>query len=194
MFPRCSNTSPANPRRRRAAWWSSSSREKGSSYQRPSDHGHSIGKCYRCKSVAEPYPFAAVDSENQAPGRPGPLRPWSRADHVLSQRLENTYFDWMRNIKDWCISRQIWWGRPHPRVVLRRLRGDHREPHRRPGLLKMQKVKTSGGKRTCSTRGSPRPSGPSQRSMAREDRGACLLLSHVRPRHRPDIIFFWWRG
>ena len=52
---------------------------------------------------------------------------------------ENTYFEWMRNIKDWCISRQIWWGHRIPAWYCRKcdsvlvddVRRDHREPHRK---------------------------------------------------------------
>jgi valyl-tRNA synthetase len=78
------------------------------------DHGHSIGKCYRCKTVVEPY------LSPQWFVRTGPLaEPAIKAVEDGSIRFhpkgwENTYFDWMRNIKDWCISRQIWWGHRIP--------------------------------------------------------------------------------
>ncbi len=78
------------------------------------DHAHSIGKCYRCKSVVEPYlsPQWFVNT--------GPLaEPAIKAVEdgrirFFPKGWENTYFDWMRNIKDWCISRQIWWGHRIP--------------------------------------------------------------------------------
>ncbi len=78
------------------------------------DHAHSIGKCYRCRSVVEPY------LSPQWFVRTGPLaEPAIRAVEDGSVRFvpkgwENTYFEWMRNIKDWCISRQIWWGHRIP--------------------------------------------------------------------------------
>ena len=78
------------------------------------DHAHSIGKCYRCKSVVEPYlspqwfvktgPLAGPAIKAVEDGR---IR-------FFPKGWENTYFDWMRNIKDWCISRQIWWGHRIP--------------------------------------------------------------------------------
>jgi valyl-tRNA synthetase len=78
------------------------------------DHAHAVGKCYRCKSVVEPYlspqwfvktgPLAAPAIKAVEDGR---IRFHPRG-------WENTYFDWMRNIKDWCISRQIWWGHRIP--------------------------------------------------------------------------------
>ncbi len=78
------------------------------------DHGHSIGKCYRCKTIVEPY------LSPQWFVKTGPLAaPAIKAVEDGSIRFhpkgwENTYFDWMRNIKDWCISRQIWWGHRIP--------------------------------------------------------------------------------
>jgi valyl-tRNA synthetase len=78
------------------------------------DHAHSIGKCYRCRSVVEPY------LSPQWFVRTGPLA--EPAIKVVEdgrvqfypKGWENTYFEWMRNIKDWCISRQIWWGHRIP--------------------------------------------------------------------------------
>ena len=41
-------------------------------------------------------------------------RPWRTAAHGSSAQWENTYFEWMRNIQPWCISRQLWWGHQIP--------------------------------------------------------------------------------
>jgi len=78
------------------------------------DHAHSIGKCYRCKSVVEPFlspqwfvktgPLAGPAIKAVEDGRV----------RFVPKGWENTYFEWMRNIKDWCISRQIWWGHRIP--------------------------------------------------------------------------------
>jgi len=78
------------------------------------DHAHTIGKCYRCRSVVEPY------LSPQWFVRTGPLaEPAIKAVEdgrvrFVPKGWENTYFEWMRNIKDWCISRQIWWGHRIP--------------------------------------------------------------------------------
>ena len=78
------------------------------------DIEHSVGHCYRCDSVIEPListqwfvrmkPLA--ESAMQAV-RDGDIR-------FVPQRFEKVYFHWMENIKDWCISRQLWWGHRIP--------------------------------------------------------------------------------
>ncbi len=77
-------------------------------------HKHAVGKCYRCRTVVEPYlspqwyvrvkPLADTAMTAVEDGR----------TRFVPKNWENTYFEWMRNIKDWCISRQIWWGHQIP--------------------------------------------------------------------------------
>jgi valyl-tRNA synthetase len=75
---------------------------------------HNVGHCYRCKTIVEPNlskqwfvkvkPLAekAIDAVENG------------STKIVPEIWTNTYFDWMRNIKDWCISRQIWWGHQIP--------------------------------------------------------------------------------
>ena len=77
-------------------------------------HSHSVGVCYRCATPIEPY------LSKQWFGRTKPLAEEAiRAVQdgrirIVPQQWEATYFDWMTNIRDWCISRQIWWGHQIP--------------------------------------------------------------------------------
>ena len=78
------------------------------------EHTHSVGHCYRCHTVVEPYvstqwfvktkPLAKSAIETVKSGR----------IHIVPKLWENAYFNWMENIHDWCISRQIWWGHQIP--------------------------------------------------------------------------------
>jgi len=78
------------------------------------EHAHSIGKCYRCKSVVEPYLSPQWFVKTGPLAEPAIKAVEDGRIRFYPQGWENTYFEWMRNIKDWCISRQIWWGHRIP--------------------------------------------------------------------------------
>ncbi len=75
---------------------------------------HSVGKCYRCKTVVEPY-LSAQWFVKMKPMADKALDAWKKGEIVFYPRKwENTYAHWLENIRDWCVSRQIWWGHRIP--------------------------------------------------------------------------------
>ena len=78
------------------------------------DYSHAVGHCYRCRTMIEPIlskqwfvrvgPLAEKASQAVRDGR----------TRIVPEQWERTYFEWMDNIRDWCISRQIWWGHRIP--------------------------------------------------------------------------------
>ena len=88
-------------------------KEKGF-LEKTEPHKLAVGRCYRCQTVIEPYltPQWFVDikplaEQAMAVVREGKIK-------IIPEGWSNSYFAWMENIKDWCISRQIWWGHQIP--------------------------------------------------------------------------------
>jgi valyl-tRNA synthetase len=78
------------------------------------DHRHSVGHCYRCHTVVEPWLSDQwfVDMKPLAEPAIEVVRDGRVTFHP--KRWENVYFHWMGNIRDWCVSRQLWWGHQIP--------------------------------------------------------------------------------
>ncbi|MFH1757186.1 MAG: valine--tRNA ligase, partial [Pseudomonadota bacterium] len=75
---------------------------------------HSVGHCYRCKTVIEPMVSKQWFVRAETLARPAIEAVQKRATGIIPPVWESTYFEWMNNIRDWCISRQIWWGHRIP--------------------------------------------------------------------------------
>ena len=77
-------------------------------------HKHSVGHCYRCHTVIEPY------ISNQWFVKMRPLADAAiqasknKSVTFFPERWEKVYLSWLENVRDWCISRQIWWGHRIP--------------------------------------------------------------------------------
>jgi len=75
---------------------------------------HNVGHCYRCKTVIEPMVSKQWFVRAETLARPAIEAVQKRATGIIPPVWESTYFEWMNNIRDWCISRQIWWGHRIP--------------------------------------------------------------------------------
>jgi len=75
---------------------------------------HSVGHCYRCNAVIEPF-LSEQWFVRMKPLAEKALASWKRGELIFyPKKWENTYRHWLENIKDWCVSRQLWWGHRIP--------------------------------------------------------------------------------
>ncbi|HXV18636.1 MAG TPA: valine--tRNA ligase, partial [Candidatus Omnitrophota bacterium] len=78
------------------------------------EHVHSVGHCYRCHTIVEPY-FSSQWFVHMKPlAKPAIAAVREGRTVFVPKRWTKVYLEWMTNIKDWCISRQIWWGHRIP--------------------------------------------------------------------------------
>src|SRR5690348_10717815 len=77
-------------------------------------HKMTLGKCYRCKTVIEPYLSIQWFVKIKPLAEPAIKAVEDGRIRIIPEAWTNNYMGWMRDIKDWCISRQIWWGHQIP--------------------------------------------------------------------------------
>mgnify|MGYP006069193573 FL=1 len=78
------------------------------------DYTHNVGKCERCKTTIEPRVSEQWFVKMEELAKPA-LEAVRNGDvKFVPKRYEKTYFNWLENIQDWCISRQLWWGHQIP--------------------------------------------------------------------------------
>lgn len=75
---------------------------------------HNVGCCYRCGNVIEPRVSMQWFVKAKPLAEKAIEAVQSGETKIVPKSWENTYFEWMNNIRDWCISRQIWWGHQIP--------------------------------------------------------------------------------
>jgi valyl-tRNA synthetase len=73
-----------------------------------------VGKCYRCKTVVEPTLSKQWFLKMKPLAEPAIEAVKTHKVRIVPEMWEKVYFEWMENIRDWCISRQIWWGHRIP--------------------------------------------------------------------------------
>ncbi len=81
---------------------------------RVEDYSHNVGCCYRCGTTVEPLVSKQWFVKMEPLAKPAIEAVKSGETKFVPERFDKTYFHWMENIKDWCISRQLWWGHRIP--------------------------------------------------------------------------------
>ena len=157
--------------------------EKQGLMEKQEDYLHSVGHCYRCKTMVEPIlskqwfvkvgPLAEEALKAVRDGR----------TKIVPVQWEKTYYEWMTNIRDWCVSRQIWWGPPHPGLVLF-LRRAYRQPHHPGDLPGLRFHRADPGNRRLGHLVQQRPVALLHHGLAGVDPGVGQVLPHFLPGHR----------
>ena len=78
------------------------------------DYSHNVGTCYRCGTTVEPRVSKQWFVKMKPLATPAIDAVKNGETKFVPQRFEKVYFHWLENIKDWCISRQLWWGHRIP--------------------------------------------------------------------------------
>jgi valyl-tRNA synthetase len=82
--------------------------------EKSESHKMALGKCYRCKTVVEPLLSDQWFVNIRPLAEPAVQAVEDGRIRILPESWKNNYLGWMRDIKDWCVSRQIWWGHQIP--------------------------------------------------------------------------------
>ena len=88
--------------------------EAGGFLVRVEDHVHNVGTCYRCGTTVEPKVSTQWFVKMEPLAKPAIDAVKNGDTKFIPERFDKIYFHWLENIRDWCISRQIWWGHRIP--------------------------------------------------------------------------------
>ncbi|MEG1705651.1 MAG: valine--tRNA ligase [Clostridia bacterium] len=89
-------------------------KDLGESLVKIEKYTHNVGSCYRCHTTIEPYLSMQWFVKMKELAKPAIEAVKSGDIKFVPKRFEKTYLNWMENIEDWCISRQLWWGHRIP--------------------------------------------------------------------------------
>lgn len=78
------------------------------------EHIHNVGHCYRCNNVVEPLVSKQWFVKMKDLAKPAIDALENKDLELVPDRFDKTYMNWLENIRDWCISRQLWWGHRIP--------------------------------------------------------------------------------
>jgi valyl-tRNA synthetase len=82
--------------------------------EKVADHSHNVGHCDRCRTIVEPMLSTQWFVRTKPLAEPAIKAAEEGRVRFVPENWSKTYFEWMYNIKDWCISRQLWWGHRIP--------------------------------------------------------------------------------
>ena len=88
--------------------------KEGGYLEKIEPYAHNVGQCYRCGETVEAIVSKQWFVKMEPLAKPAIKAVKSKKVEFIPNRFEKTYFNWMENIKDWCISRQLWWGHRIP--------------------------------------------------------------------------------
>ncbi len=88
--------------------------EKGGYLVKIEKHPHNVGHCYRCHSTVEPLVSKQWFVKMEPLAKPAIQAVMKNRVKFVPERFSKIYYNWMENVRDWCISRQLWWGHRIP--------------------------------------------------------------------------------